>query len=216
MAGLGPDAAAFLARVVRFDPASVVRLQNTDRAVILWSRLPFGVLVSRSVPGVVPGDVPGDVTVRADALLRSLETGGPLPPSRDADWRWPLPPATVRTVERLPAAEVTRVSAAAADTIRTASAEGVGGRAVGSRAIRDALLDHVPIVVETDDGERFHVPQRLVQAITRMGFVPSAAAVGSAGGSAEDMTVEVRVGGPWVGLAAPFGSAWYRPPLLLR
>jgi hypothetical protein len=208
---LGPDAAAFLARVLRLDPASVVRLRNTDRAVILWSRLPFGVLVSRGVPGGVPGDVPGDVTVRADALLRSLETGGPLPPSRDADWRWPLPPASVRTVERLPVAEIARVSAAAADTIRTAAAEGVGGRAVGSRAIRDALLDHVPIVVETDDGERFQVPQRLVQAVTRMGFLPAATAVDSA-----DMSVEVRVGGPWVGLAAPFGSAWYRPPLLLR
>jgi len=207
MARLGPDAAAFLARVLRFDPASVVRLRPTDRAVILWSRLPFGVLVSRGVPG----DVSGDVTVRADALLRSLETGGPLPPSRDADWRWPLPPASVRTVERLPVAEIARVSAAAADTIRAAATDGVAGRAVGSRALRDALLDHVPIVVETDEGERFHVPQRLVQAITRMGFLPPATAVDTG-----DMSVEVRAGGPWVGLAAPFGSAWYRPPLLLR
>jgi len=82
------------------------------------------------------------------------------------------------------------------------------GRAVGSRVLRDALLDHVPIVVETDEGERFHVPQRLVQAVTRMGFVPAA--------PAGDRGVEVRAGGPWVGLAAPFGSAWYRPPLLLR
>jgi hypothetical protein len=211
MAGLGSDAAAFVARVLRFDPASVVRLRNTDRAVILWSRLPFGVLVSRGVPRPVSHLVPGDVTVRADALLHSLETGGPLPPSRDADWRWPLPPATVRTVERLPVAEIARVSAAAAETIRTAAAEGVAGRAVGSRAIRDALLDHVPIVVETDEGERFHVPQRLVQAITRMGFLPAATAVDSG-----DRSVEVRVAGPWVGLAAPFGSAWYRPPLLLR
>jgi hypothetical protein len=149
-----------------------------------------------------------DVTVRADALLRSLAAGGPLPPGRDADWRWPLPPANLRTVEVLPAAEIVRVSAAAAETIRTASAEGVGGRAVGSRVLRDALLDHVPIVVETDEGERFHVPQRLVQAVTRMGFVPAA--------PAGDRGVEVRAGGPWVGLAAPFGSAWYRPPLLLR
>lgn len=153
-----------------------------------------------------------DVTVRADALLRSLEAEGPLPPGRDADWRWPLPPANLRTVEVLPAAEIARVSAAAADTIRTASAEGVGGRAVGSRALRDALLDHVPIVIETDEGERFHVPQRLVQAVTRMGFLPAP----PSGDQAGVRDVEVRAGGPWVGLAAPFGSAWYRPPLLLR
>ncbi len=206
MAGLGPDARAFLGRVLRLDPASVVRLRPAKGAVILWSRLPFGVLVSRGVPG----DVSADVTVRADALLRSIEAGGPLPPGRDADWRWPLPPANLRTVEVLPAAEIVRVSAAAADTIRTASAEGVGGRAVGSRALRDALLDHVPIVVETADGERFHVPQRLVQAVTRMGFVASATPARPVG----DRRVEVRAGGPWVGLAAPFGSAWYRPPLL--
>jgi len=208
VAGLGPDARAFLGRVLRFDPASVVRLRPAKGAVILWSRLPFGVLVSRGVPG----EVSADVTVRADALLRSLESGGPLPPGRDGDWRWPLPPATLRTVEVLPAAEIARVSAAAADTIRTASAEGVGGRAVGSRALRDALLDHVPIVIETDEGERFQVPQRLVQAVTRMGFLPAA----PAGDQPGDRGVEVRAGGPWVGLAAPFGSAWYRPPLLLR
>ena len=204
MAGLGSDAEPFLARVLRLDPASVVRLRPANGAVVLWARLPFGVLVSRGVPG----DVSADVTVRADALLRSLVAGDPLPPGRDADWRWPLPPANLRTVEVLPVAEIVRVSAAAAETIRTASAEGVGGRAVGSRVLRDALLDHVPIVVETDEGERFHVPQRLVQAVTRMGFVP-AAPVGDRG-------VEVRAGGPWVGLAAPFGSAWYRPPLLLH
>ena len=204
MAGLGQDAEPFLVRVLRLDPASVVRLRPAGGVVLLWSRLPFGVLVSRGVPG----EVSADVTVRADALLRSLAAGDPLPPGRDADWRWPLPPANLRTVEVLPAAEIVRVSAAAAETIRTASAEGVGGRAVGSRVLRDALLDHVPIVVETDEGERFHVPQRLVQAVTRMGFVPAA--------PAGDRGVEVRAGGPWVGLAAPFGSAWYRPPLLLR
>jgi len=208
VAGLGADAGPFLVRVLRLDPASVVRLRPAKGAVILWSRLPFGVLVSRGVPG----EVSADVTVRAEALLRSLEAGGPLPAGRDADWRWPLPPANLRTVEVLPAAEIARVSAAAADTIRTASTEGVGGRAVGSRALRDALLDHVPIVVETDEGERFQVPQRLVQAVTRMGFLPAT----PVGDRAGDRGVEVRAGGPWVGLAAPFGSAWYRPPLLLH
>ncbi len=212
MAWVAPDgvqaAGHFLVRVLRLDPASVVRLRPSPDAVEWWSRLPFGVLASRRIPGVVSGDV----TVRADALLAALEPVGPLPlgplpPGRDTDWRWPLPPAAVKTVEWLPVAEVVRVSEAAAETIRTASVEGVGGRAVGSRALRDALLDHVPIVVRTDDGQRYDVPQRLVQAITRMGFLPV---------SASDQVVEVRVGGPWVGLAAPYGSAWYRPPLLLR
>jgi hypothetical protein len=186
---------------VTYRPDAVVRL----RAGALWVRLPFAVLVSRSVRGLSEQDR----TVRADELLTSLRADAELPAGRDTDWRWPLPPLPGRSVEQVAAAEVVRLSAAAAATVRTASAEGVGGRAVGSRALRDALLDHVPIVVTTDEGERVAVPQRLVQAVTRMGFVPSPDPDHAA-------VVEVRVAGPWVGLVAPYGNAWYRPPLLLR
>jgi hypothetical protein len=216
-----PDAGAFLARVVRLDPAAVVRLRPASGgdAVVLWARLPFEVLVSRGVPGAVPDDL----TVRADALLASLTGPGDQPSRRDTDWRWSLPPLPGRVVERLPAADVVRLSAAAASTVRAASAEGVGGRAVGSRALRDALLDHVPIVVTTDGGERVEVPQRLIQAVARMGFVPapldkSLANLSSTSSmSGPDFgVVEVRVAGPWVGLIAPYGNAWHRPRLLLR
>ena len=70
---------------------------------------------------------------------------------------------------------------------------------MGERVLRDALLDHVPVVVTGPDGERIEVSQRLVQAVVRMGFAGS------------DAAVEVRVAGAWVGLAAGFGTAWYRP-----
>jgi hypothetical protein len=197
------DAEAFLARVIRFDPASVVRLKPAnDGLVVLWSRLPFEVLVSRGVPATVADDR----TVKAAALLKSLKGTGELPPGRDTDWRWPLPKLPGRTVERLPVPDVLRIGAAAARTMRTASDEGVAGRAVGSRALRDALLGFVPIRVTTDDGAEVAVQQRLVQAVCRMAFMNEPGA-----GS----TVEVRVSGPWVGLIAEFGSAWHRPPLLL-
>jgi hypothetical protein len=94
---------------------------------------------------------------------------------------------------------VHRVAAAAAETARTALDEGVGGRAVGSRRVRDALLDHVPIVVETTDG-RVDVPQRLVQAVIRMNFV----------GGPDGPPVGVRRAGPWVGLVGAYGAGWYR------
>jgi hypothetical protein len=195
-----PAAGEFLARALRFDPGAVVRLRpaGADR-LVAWVRLPFGVLVSCPLHGTTPDDR----TVRADALRPFAEH---LPAGRDTDWRWPLPPEG-RVVERLPVADVLRVSAAAATTIRTAAAEGVGGKAVGSRALRDALLDHVPFVVTTDAGERFPVSQRLVQAMVRMGFVPN---------DGDLSAVDVCVGGPWTGLATPYGAAWYRPPLLLR
>ena len=101
----------------------------------------------------------------------------------------------------LPAAEILRLGAAAARTLREVQAGGIGGRAVGQRALRDALLDHVPVTVEAQ-GHRVGVPQRLVQAVVRMGFVPASSAAGG------DVTVLVLPG--WVGLAGGYGTAWWR------
>jgi hypothetical protein len=67
--------------------------------------------------------------------------------------------------------------------------------------LRDALLDHVPVVVTADDGTRVEVPQRLVQAVMRMGFLGPAPTGGE---------VEVRLAGGWVGLAGAFGTGWHR------
>ncbi|MET7399035.1 hypothetical protein ABZS66_36705 [Dactylosporangium sp. NPDC005572] len=189
------DAGAFLARLVRLDPGALVRLRPAgEGAVALWSRLPWGVLVCRGVRGAVPLDR----TVLGSELAATLD--GELPASRDSDWRWSIPSAPGAVVERIPAADVRRVGAAAAETLRTAAAEGVGGRAVGSRMLRDALLDHVPIMVTTDDGSHIAVSQRLVQAVVRMGFV----------GEGPGDFVDVRISGPWTALACAYGSAWHR------
>ncbi|MFC0532214.1 hypothetical protein [Phytohabitans kaempferiae] len=201
------DAGAFLARLTRLDPGAVVRLKSTGDRVTLWARLPWAVLVSRTVEG----SGPEDATVSAADLLAEIGRGGDaLPQRRDQQWRWPLPPAGARVVESVPGAEVHRIAAAAAGTLRTASTEGVGGRAVGQRALRDALLDHVAILV-TDGESRVEVPQRLIQAVVRMGFLGR-----SAPAAGEVVTVpvgEVRVQtvGRWVGLVAPYGVAWLLP-----
>lgn len=190
------DAGAFLARLVRLDRAAVVRLRPVPGAgrTALWARLPWGVLVVRTVTG----EAPGDVTVAAAELLAELEAdGGALPRRRDDRWRWPLPPVSSRAVETLPAEELRRIADAAAGTLRAAATQGVGGRAVGQRALRDALLDHVAVVVTPDDSPetRVEVPQRLVQGLVRMGFL----------GPGE---VQVRLAGRWVGLVGPYGAAW--------
>jgi hypothetical protein len=191
------DAGAFLSRLVRLDPAALVRLRPSGASAEMWARLPFGVLVVRTLS--VPVD--GDVTVEATALLADLSALGGMLRRRDADWRWALPPSRGRVVETVPAAEIGRVASAASTTLRTAVDGGVGGRPVGERAVRDALLDHVPIVVTSEDGERVDVSQRLVQAVVRMGFL---------GSTVGEETVAVRIAGSWIGLAASFGSAWYR------
>jgi hypothetical protein len=191
------DAGAFLARLTRLDPAAPVRLRRSGHRTALWAHLPWDVLVTREVAG----DGPVDATVSAAELLNVLAGGGDqLPGRRDAQWRWPLPPAAGETVESVAGAELGRLAAAAAGTLREVSAGGLGGRQVGQRAVRDALLDHVALVVTPPAGEPVEVSQRLVQAISRMGFL------GPEGADVPD--TRVRVAGRWVGLSAPYGVAW--------
>jgi hypothetical protein len=208
------DVETFLTRLLRLDPAALVRLRPAREAesAELWAMLPFRVLVGRLLS--VSADT--DVTVQAADLLAKLGSDVGLT-RRDEAWRWPLPPIRARVIEAIPAAEVVRLAAAASRTLRTAAAEGVAGRSVGERIVRDALLDHVSIVVTTDDGERIDVPQRLIQAVARMGFLgkvthgddPTASTA-----SSRSVTVRLAIG--WIGLDALHGSAWYRPISPLR
>ncbi|AEV82208.1 hypothetical protein ACWT_1192 [Actinoplanes sp. SE50] len=192
-----PDAGAFLARLTRLDPGAPVRLRSTAGRTALWAHLPWDVLVTREVAG--PG--PGDATVSAAELLAVLAAGGAeLPERRDTRWRWPLPPAASTAVESVAGAELTRLAAAAAGTLREVTAGGVAGRAVGQRAVRDALLDHVALVVTPEGAGPVEVSQRLVQAVARMGFL------GPRG--AEPADARVRTAGSWVGISAPYGVAW--------
>jgi hypothetical protein len=200
MCGLRPpaDVRVFLGRLTHLDAAAVVRLRPAGPArTALWARLPWGVLVTRDVDA----EIDDDVTVDAGELL-----GRPAPPTRrDARWRWPLPPHPGAVVEEIPADRLRDLAAAAAGTLREVTATGWDGRRVGARVLREALLDHVAVVVETTDGVRVEVPQRLVQALVRMGFLGRAEA-----------PVRVRVAGRWVGLAAQYGTAWLPPPDPLR
>jgi hypothetical protein len=208
------DVETFLTRLLRLDPTAVVRLRPARSAASaqLWAMLPFRVLVTRPLSVLAETDM----TVSAADLLAKLGSDAGLA-RRDAAWLWPLPPSRTRVVEAIPAAEVVRLAAAASRTLRTAAAEGVAGRAVGERVVRDALLDHVSIVVTTDDGERIDVPQRVVQAVVRMGFLGKVThgddlATNTAG--SRSVTVRLAIG--WIGLDALHGSAWYRPISPLR
>jgi len=184
-----PDAGAFCARLVRFDPAALVRLRPvTADLVSLWSRLPFDVLVSRTVRG----ELADDVTVRAGQLLAALPDGA-LPARYDAQWRGALPPGPGETLERVPAAVLRRIAAAAADTLRAST-----GRGVGERRIRDTLLDHPALTLATG-ARQVPVPTRLVVALVRMGFLT-------------DDPVRFGTAGRWLVAHARNGTAWYQRP----
>ena len=192
-----PDAGAFLARLTRLDPGAPVRLRSSAGRTALWARLPWEVLVTREVAG----SGPGDATVSAAELLAALAAGGDtLPERRDVLWRWPLPPPASRAVESVAGPELSRLAAAAAGTLREVASGGMAGRSVGQRAVRDALLDHVALVVTPAEGEPVQVSQRLVQAVVRMGFLGPK--------DAEPAEARVRVAGTWVGISAPYGVAW--------
>lgn len=196
------DAGAFLSRLVHLHPAALVRLRPAGDQVALWARLPWDVLVTRVVEASAPP--PGDVTVSAGALLRDLDIdlgGDALPPRRDILWRWPLPRSAGEVVEHIPAGEIRRVGAAAAQALREAG--GATGTPASDREVREALLDHVPIVVEIS-GQRVAVVQRLVQALLRMGFL------GAESAPSQGSPVAVRVAPGWVALAAGYGTAWRR------
>lgn len=203
LAGIA-DAGAFLARLTRLDRTALVRLRSAGEHTALWALLPWGVLVTRKVAGAGPGDA----TVTAADLLAALARKGPeLPARRDTDWRWALPPARSAVVESVSATELSGLAEAAAVTLREVTAGGLAGRAVGQRAVRDALLDHVALVVTPEGGEPVEVSQRLVQAVSRMGFL----------GPADPGTPATRVctAGRWVGLSAPYGVAWLQPVQVL-
>lgn len=189
-----PNAEVFLARLTRLDRQALIRMRPSGPGrVTVFAMLPWGTLVCREIAS----DDAQDFTVRAEDVL--ARTSGP---RRDHEWRWQLPPAGAATVEVLPASLVRRLADAAAATLREATESGVDGKPVGARALRDALLDHVAVyVTSTVDGKVVEVPQRLVQAVVRMGFLP----VNDIG------EVAVLTIGSWVGLAATFGTAWYRP-----
>jgi hypothetical protein len=194
------DAGAFLARLTRLEAAALVRLRSSGTRTALWARLPWEVLVTREVTGAGPRDV----TVSAAELLARLAGGEPgLPAGRDRQWRWPLPPSGGAVVESVAAAELAGLAEAAAGTLREAASQGVGGRAVGQRALRDALLDHGALVVTPVDGPVVQVPQRLVQAVFRMGFLGPA--------DVDSPSARVLISGRWVGLSAPYGVAWLPP-----
>jgi hypothetical protein len=173
----------------------------------------------------------GDITVSAAELLSGLAA---TPARRDAAWRWPVPSSRGRPVERIPAHEIARVAAAASRTLRTAMLSRAAGElAVGERVVRDTLLDHVPIVVTGPEGERVEVPQRMVQAVVRMGFLGRVTNTHSDDADTQideplterdvsttvtsgDNLVTVRLAMGWIGLDASYGSTWYRPISPLR
>jgi hypothetical protein len=196
----GGDAAVFLGRLTVLDPGALVRLRDGGGRVTGYARVPFGVLVSRTVVGVVE---PADITVAAAALLDALEpvpgAGAvvPLPPGRDVEWRAPLPPLSGwQRLDDVPVDVVRSLVRAGAETLRTVPAD-------AAASAGESLLDHAALTVSSAERTAV-VPLRVLTALAKMGFLGTA---GGTGGDAD--LVVVSAAGGWVRLAAAYGSAYH-------
>lgn len=201
------ELAPLLRRAQNLDPKALVRLRIGDGRATALIRLPFAVLVSRSVQHA-PIE-PLDVCVRAGDALAWLDGAtGDLPAARDAEWRSGLPPQrNWQAVETVPD-EVVRplVRNGALALQQAADREGVPG-AQPRAQVADALLDSIVLTVADDAGHQGEVSLRALSALTRMGFLPH-------GGQ-----VRVDVAGRWIRIVAEYGSVYLERPgsgLLLR
>jgi hypothetical protein len=189
------DLASFLGRVAALDPAAVTRLRASGSRVTAYARLPFGVLVSRTVAGDAD---PADVTVGAGALLGTLDRPAGIedeqdavawPRRREVDWRAALPPADGwLRLDSVPGDVVRALVRAGRDALRAVPA---GAAATAG----ETLLDHESLTV-SGAGRTAVVPLRVLGSLTRMGFL----------GDAEPVVVSAAAG--WTRLAAAYGSAY--------
>jgi hypothetical protein len=202
------ELAPLLRRVVALDAAALVRVRAGDGIAAVFARLPFGVLVGRSLH--CP-DVPHvDATVRAGDLLAHgarIEAGqpdGPRTPAQldsaslDLQWRGALPPLTRwRRLDVVADAVIRPLVRQGALALKTALDQ--AGSAMRSAAVAEPLLGAVALSVTGVDGDSAPVTLRMLSALTRMGFLPR-------GGVAV-----VSVSGGWTRLAAEYGSVYAEP-----
>jgi hypothetical protein len=197
------ELAPVLRRAIELDPRSLARLRLQGAAATVLVRLPFAVLVSRTVDAR-PRAAALDLTTRATELLDWLDAdpAEPVadPEPRDVEWRTGLPPISGwRRVEVVPDTVLRPLVRAGAVALQEAAArEGVPG-AQPRAEVADALLDSV-VLTATDGEVTAEVTLRTVSALTRMGFLPR-------GGRAYIDAV-----GRWVRLVAEYGTVYLEKP----
>ncbi|CAL9610632.1 hypothetical protein SUDANB95_05589 [Actinosynnema sp. ALI-1.44] len=182
------DLGAFVARAVRLDAATVVRLRNRPSGDLLdaWVATPFDTLATRTVAGRI---TPGDVTVSGTDLLTGLavvrsETIDPGAP-KDLLWRSALPPAEGwQQVDRLPGNVVSELAEQGVAVAR----ENTGPHGTPPAS----LLDQTVLTV-SGSGLDVKVPLRCLFALSGMGFL---------GGD----DVRVTATDSWLRIDARFGA----------
>ncbi|KAA2265241.1 hypothetical protein F0L68_05205 [Solihabitans fulvus] len=185
------DLGAFVARAVRLDTQTVVRLRNrSEDRVDAWVATPFDALATRTVAGQV---APADVTVPGNELLAGLAVVGgeriDPGPARDLMWRSALPPTNGwLAVDQLP---VTVVSELADRGVELAK-ENAGPHGTPPAS----LLDQTVVTVH-GSGLDVKVPLRCLFALSGMGFL---------GSTQDEEVVRVTATDSWLRIDARYGA----------
>ena len=183
------DLGAFTARVVRLDPAGVVRLRARHGRVEAWATTPFDVLVTRSVRGELE---PADLTVAGRELLAALavQRDERVDPgaATTVGWRSALPPEDGwHEVEEIPVDVLEGLSEHGLQLARE-HGDPHGEPPAG-------LLDQI-VLTATGAGLEVGVALRLLFALSGMGFL----------GDGSQDRVRVSATASWVRLDARFGA----------
>lgn len=204
------DLAPVLRHAAALDAGALARFRISARTATVFVRLPFRVLVARTIEHAGGSAAGGtDVTVSAHDALAWLDAdpaGAPAPELRDVQWRAGLPPEDGwRRLDTVPDDVIRPLVRQGALTLRDAARrEGVPG-AQPRAEVADALLDSVVLTV-TDGADRSAanaaapVTLRALSALTRMGFLPR-------GGHAH-----VDTSGRWIRVAARNGTVYLERP----
>jgi hypothetical protein len=189
-------------RAVSLDPAALARLRLGPVAASILARLPFGVLVARTIAAADPADDDDastvDVTVRADELIAWLDgERDSAPQARDEQWRSGLPPEHGwRRIDTVPDDAIRSVVRQGALALKEAGQSSQYG--APTQAMTDAMLDTV-VLTATSPGEAgltAQVALRTLTALTRMGFLPRGS------------HVHIDVAGRWTRVAAAYGTVY--------
>jgi hypothetical protein len=192
--------AAFVARAVRLDGQSAVRLrQRAPDVVEAWVATPFEVLVTRAVVGEIS---PADITVSGNELLAALTVAGgermDPGPARDLLWQSELPASTAwRPVDELPATVVADLTGRGVALARDN---------VGPHGTPPASLMDQTVLTVTGENVEIKVPMRCLFALSGMGFVDS---------SVPGDVVRVTATDSWMRLDARYGAVLRRRHALL-
>lgn len=193
------DLGAFVARAVRLDPASVVRIRDRGNRVDAWVDTPFDALATRSVPGSIE---PGDLTVGGLDLLAALAVvgGEVVDPGRPQDMRWrsALPPEPGwHEVDEVPADVLANLVDRGAALARDHA---------GPHGTPPASLLDQKVITVSGAGFEVPVPLRCLFALSGMGFV---------GAHEAGEAVRVSATDAWLRLDARYGAVVRRRHSLL-